>query len=79
MTAMHAIEIANRHHGAGKRTAIDALRTAVRNMEVFFRHRLAHWMCRRIQEIAVVDLHIFSSGEHLARCYGYRAVNKLSN
>jgi len=71
---MHTVEIADRHHGAGQRTAIDALSTAACNMELLCRR--AHRISGHLQEIAVMaimaimDLHIFPSGEHSERGYG---------
>jgi hypothetical protein len=47
MTAMDTVKIANRHYGTGKRAAINALRAATCDMEVFCRHRAAHWMLKR--------------------------------
>jgi hypothetical protein len=67
---MHTVEIADRHHGAGQRTGIDALRTAACNMELLCRHRRAHRVSGRLQEIAVMDLHIFSIWRHSERGYG---------
>jgi hypothetical protein len=68
---MHTVEIADRHHGAGQRTAIDALSTAACNMESLCWR--AHRISGHLQEIAVMavmDLHIFPSGEHSERGYG---------
>jgi hypothetical protein len=80
MAAMHTIEIADRDHGAGERPAVDALRAAARDMEVFCgRVGPAHRNSGRLQKMMVKNVHIFSSREHLGRSYGYRAVNKLSN
>jgi hypothetical protein len=70
MTAVHAVEIANRHHGAGKRTTINAVGTAARNMELHGRRGSVHRISGRLREIAVIDLHIFSSAEHSERGYG---------
>jgi hypothetical protein len=71
MTAMHAVEIANRHHRTGERTTIDALGTAARDMELLGRGGSFHRISRRLRKIAVIDLHIFhSSAEHSERGYG---------
>jgi hypothetical protein len=67
MTAMHAIEIANRHHGAGKRPAIDALHATARDMEVFRRDGgLAH----RDSEVVVRNVYMIFIGKLLVRSYG---------
>jgi hypothetical protein len=68
MTTMHPVEITDRHHGAGQRTAIDALSTAACNMELPCRHRRAHRVSGRLQEIAVMDLRMFS----IWRAFGTR-------
>ena len=70
MTAMHAVEIADRDHGAGKRTSIDAMGTAAQNMERFSRRGSIHRISGRSWEVADIDLHIFSSREHSERGYG---------
>jgi hypothetical protein len=35
MTPMNTVEIADRHHRAGQRAAVDALRAAARDVELF--------------------------------------------
>ena len=42
MTAMHAVEIADSHHRAAQRAAVDALRAAARHVELSGRDRAAH-------------------------------------
>ena len=71
MAAMHAVEIADRHHGAGQRTAGDPLRAAADDMEVLRgRFRPCHRNAMELQEIAVRNVHIISSPEHSGRRYG---------
>src|SRR5215510_1872883 len=63
MPAMNAIEIADRHHGAGERPGVDALRTAAHNMELSCRHTgLVHRFSDRLKQKVVINLHMFSSG-----------------
>jgi hypothetical protein len=35
---MDTIEVTDRHHGAGKRATIDAMRTTARDVELLHRH-----------------------------------------
>lgn len=71
MTAMHAIEIANRHHGAGKRPTIDAPHATARDMEVFRRDGgPAHRDSGRLQEVAVRNVYMIFIGKLLVRNYG---------
>ena len=71
MAAMHAVEIADRHHGAGQRAAGDRLRAAADDLEVLRgRFRLCHRNAMELQEIAVGNVHIISSPEHSGRRYG---------
>ena len=71
MSAMHAIEIANRHHGAGKWPAIDALHATARDMEGFRRDgRLAHRDSGRLQEEEVRNVYMIFIGKLLVRNYG---------
>jgi hypothetical protein len=68
MTAMHAIEIANRHHGAGKWPAIDTLHATARDMEGFRRDgRPAHRDSGRLQEVAVRIMYMIFIGKLLVR------------
>ncbi len=71
MSAMHAIEIANRHHGAGKRPAIDALHTTAPDMKVFRRDEgPAHRDSGRLQEVAVRNVYMIFIGKLFVRSYG---------
>jgi hypothetical protein len=71
MTSVHAVEIANRHDSAGKRTTVDTMRAAARNMEMFCGHLgPAHRNAMQLQEMVVKNVHIFSSMNHLGRGYG---------
>jgi hypothetical protein len=71
MTAMHAIEIANRHHGAGKRPAIDALHATACDIEVFRRDGgLDHRDSGRLQEVVVRNVCMIFIGKLLVRSYG---------
>jgi hypothetical protein len=70
MTAMHAIEIANRHHGAGKWPAIDALYATARDMEGFRRDGgPAHRDSGRLQEVVVRNMYMIFIGKLLVRSY----------
>src|SRR4030095_15633401 len=63
MPAMNAIEITDRHHGAGERPGVDALRTAAHNMELSCRHTgLVHRFSDRLKQSVVRNLHMFSLG-----------------
>ncbi len=71
MAAMHAVEIADRHHGAGQRAASDPLRAAADDMKVLRgRFGPAHRNAVQLQEIAVKNVHIISPPEHSGRRYG---------
>jgi hypothetical protein len=71
MTAMHAIEIANRHHGAVKRPAINALHATASDMEVFRRNGvLAHRDSGRLQKVEVRNVYMIFIGKLLVRSYG---------
>jgi len=68
---MYAIEISNRHHGACKRPAIDALHATARDMEVFRRDGgLAHRDSGRLQEVVVTNVHMIFIGKILVCSYG---------
>ena len=68
MSAMHAIEIANRHHGASKWPAIDALRATARDMEGLRRDgRPTHRDSGRLQEAVVRNMYMIFIGKLLVR------------
>ena len=79
VAAVHAVEIADRQHGALQRPDIERLRAVARDMERF-RGQIGLFMRRpgggrRYRS----QLDSFGSWKPYGHAYGYRVVNKVSN